>query len=334
MNDRLVTIEGTPQPPMGRDEVLRIALSMTAACVLGGAVLAAVFVGTDRYQRAAELRTEREAIATLLDLDDRADVIEVRQSLSADLARVVYDARPFGDPTAPPRRIVFTRGGERVGEGSSAGGADPAGVAGTAPGVTSGGPVNAGAIPAPTAERLTPLGRLFVARRAGVLAGFVVEGTARGYKNRIRFLVALDGAFTIAGVRVLEHEEDPGLGAEIATPAFRGQFIARRATDLAALDVTRDPLPEDWAVVLAELSRTPAAAWRAQHAALIERERDQPVHAITGATISSRALTDGVRATVDHFRRRWALLEPELGVGAAAPAPGRVIRSPDSGGTP
>jgi Na+-translocating ferredoxin:NAD+ oxidoreductase RnfG subunit len=34
---------------------------------------------------------------------------------------------------------------------------------------------------------------------------------------------------------------------------------------------------------------------------------------VTGATISSRALTDGVRTTVDHFRRRWALIAPQLG---------------------
>lgn len=311
MSDRLVTIEGAPRPPIGRAEVMRIAWSMTAACVLGGAVLAAVFIGTDRYQRAAELRTEREAIMTLLNLNERAEVIEVQQSLTADLARVVYDVRPFGDATATPRRIVFTRGGTRVTER-----AEVAGQAGGGPG----GPVTAGAAAAPAPERLTPLGRLFIARRDGAPAGFVVEGTTRGYKNRIRFLVALDGAFTIAGVRVLEHEEDPGLGAEIATPAFRGQFIGRRPADLTALEVTRDPMPEDWAVALTALSREPVGLWREQHAALIERERDQPVHAITGATISSRALTDGVRATVDHFRRRWALLQPELAVAGGAAA--------------
>jgi Na+-translocating ferredoxin:NAD+ oxidoreductase RnfG subunit len=43
------------------------------------------------------------------------------------------------------------------------------------------------------------------------------------------------------------------------------------------------------------------------------RERGRPIYAVTGATISSRALTEGVKTTVDHFRRRWALLEPFLG---------------------
>jgi electron transport complex protein RnfG len=149
-----------------------------------------------------------------------------------------------------------------------------------------------------------------VARRGAAPAGFVVEGSSRGYKNRIRFLVGVTPDFAIAGVRVLEHEEDPGLGAEIATPEFRGQFVGREA---ASLEVTRDPMPEDWHAALLQLRRTPATTWRARYAGLLERERTRPVYAVTGATISSRALTDGVRQTLEHFRRRWTLIEPYLG---------------------
>jgi electron transport complex protein RnfG len=149
-----------------------------------------------------------------------------------------------------------------------------------------------------------------VARRAGRLVGFVVESTTRGYKNRIRFMVGVAPDFTIAGVRVLEHEEDPGLGAEVATPEFQGQFIGRGE---AGLEVTRDPMPEDWRVALAELRRMPPSTWRERHVDLVGRERLRPVYAVTGATISSRALTDGVREALDHFRRRWSLIEPHLG---------------------
>ena len=160
---------------------------------------------------------------------------------------------------------------------------------------------------------LESLGRIFVATRDGQPAGFVVEGQTRGYKNVIRFFVALDSSFSIAGVRVVEHEEDPGLGAETATDWFQGQFIGRGPRQLAALDLTRDPLPEDWRAALAKLQRRSLAEWRHEHAGLIERESVNPIHAVTGATISSRALTDGVRGTVDHFRRRWALIAPQLG---------------------
>jgi Na+-translocating ferredoxin:NAD+ oxidoreductase RnfG subunit len=76
-------------------------------------------------------------------------------------------------------------------------------------------------------------------------------------------------------------------------------------------------MPEDWREALAELRRTPAAEWRTAHQALREREAERPIYAVTGATISSRALTSGVRTAVQHFARRWALIAP-WAMGAAS----------------
>lgn len=277
----LVQIEGAPRPKTDPREIVRIALNLTAVCALGAVVLGGVFMGTDRFQRAARAEDERHAVTSLLALPAGATVLEITQSLDAAGRRVVYDARPYGQAGATPRRFTFGLDG---GEGTEV-------AAGT---------------------RLEPLGRFFVARDGASLAGFVIEGETRGYKNRIRFFVALDSSFAIAGVRVLEHEEDPGLGAEVATSWFTGQFLGRAPAQVSAMDVTRDPMPEDWRGALAGLAHEGAAAWRASHAALVSREAGRPVYAVTGATISSRALTRGVRATVEHFRRRWALLAPRL----------------------
>jgi electron transport complex protein RnfG len=274
-----------------REETLRITASMTVVCALGAAVLGGVYVGTERYARAAQSRGERNAIVELLGLDSTARVTEVRQFLAEDRGEVVYEARPFGAEGAPARRLVFALDGRLVAQEGAGGAVLPAGAA-------------------------RPLGRLFLASRDGLPLGFVVEGTARGYKNRIRFLVGIGRDFSIAGVRVVEHEEDPGLGAEVATRVFGGQFIGRDAANIAALAVTRDPMPEDWRSALAQLTRVPAESWRARQAGLIARERARPIYAVTGATISSRALTEGLKSTVDHFRRRWALLEPWLGAGS------------------
>jgi electron transport complex protein RnfG len=276
---------------MDRREIVRIVLSMTVACAVGAAVLGGIYLATDRYQRAAQLASESRAIGELLGLGPDASVTEVRQYLAPAKRAVVYDARAFGAGAASGQRLVFNLDGALVSREA----APPE--------------------PASVGKELVSLGRVFVARRDGAPAGFVVEGSARGYKNRIRFLIALSPALEIAGVRVVEHEEDPGLGAEVATPWFAGQFIARAAGDLPALAVTRDPMPEDWRSALALLARTPGG-WRQREAALIARERTHPIYAVTGATISSRALTDGVRATVDHFQRRWRLLEPYLGGGS------------------
>ena len=272
-----------------RREVARIVVNMTVACAVGAAVLGGIYLATDRYHRAAQLRGDRAAIVELLGLGPGADMTEVRQYLACDARTVVYDARPFGGAEGPARRMVFSLDGRLVSQGA------------------------APRAPGDGREGMLPLGRIFVARQGGAPAGFVVEGSARGYKNRIRFLIGLSRSFEIAGVRVVEHEEDPGLGAEVATPWFTGQFVARAAADLPALSVTRDPMPEDWRSALASLARTPMGPWRARASALITRERSRPIYAVTGATISSRALTDGVRTTVDHFRRRWGLLEPLMG---------------------
>jgi electron transport complex protein RnfG len=271
-----------------RGEVLRIAATMTVVCALAGAILGASFLVTHRYREAADRRAERGAILDLLQLDSSATVLEIRQYLAADGRQVVYRTAPLGAPAE--REIVFGLDGALLTAG-------PVPVSRSADGK----------------RPLVPLGRMFAATRAGAPAGFVVEGETRGYKNKIRFFIGLNSDFEIAGVRVVEHEEDPGLGAEVATRAFTGQYLGRTADDVAALTVTRDPMPEDWRAALATLARTPAARWRERNEALVERESAKPVYAVTGATISSRALTDGVRETVDHFRRRWALLAPALG---------------------
>ena len=286
-------------------EVGRMVASLTAACALGAAVLGGIYVATDRYQKAASLRTERQAITQLLSLDAGAAIEEIEMSLDAERSQVVYAAHAFGEGDEAGERLTFSLDGQLV--------------AREGPGVhEAGGGARKG---------MVPLGKVYVARIGGALAGFVGEGTTRGYKNKIRYLVALTPAFEIAGVRVVEHEEDPGLGAEVATRAFEGQFIARSADAAAALGVTRDPMPEDWRSALAQLTRTPVGEWRAAHTDLIAREGARPIYAVTGATISSRALTDGVRTTVERFRRRWELLES-----ARAGAPVSMKAEPNHGG--
>lgn len=266
-----------------RKEVTTIVLSMVATCALGAAVLGGVYVVTSGHMEAARRDSEQREVATLLSLGPQAEVLEVRQLLAPERRVVIYQVATVG-AAGKPAELAFDLDGMPV--RSTAAGSGPA-------------------------EKLVPLGRVFVARKGGVPAGFVVEGTTQGYKNRIRFLVGLDASFEIVGVRVVEHEEDPGLGAEVATPEYSGQFVGRTASD-ATLAVTRDPMPEDWRAALTELRRMPITAWRGRHRELLGRESGKPIYAVTGATISSRALADGVRITVERFRTRWQRLAPYL----------------------
>lgn len=274
----------TPATPSARGEVIRITASMAAVCAVGALILGGVYLATERYAESARKKTERDAVTQMLDLDSRASVLEVSQYLSPDGRAVVY--RTASEGAVPGRELVFSLDGRLVRNGDA--------------------PLDA------TPRELRPLGRVFAARRDGAPAGFLVEGEARGYKNRIRFFVALDTSWTVRGVRVVEHEEDPGLGAEVATPWFQGQFSGRRFRDLPALDVTRDPMPEDWRAALRDLGRLSPTAWQQRHGAARARERARPIYAVTGATISSRAMTQGVRGTILHFRKRWERIAPYL----------------------
>jgi Na+-translocating ferredoxin:NAD+ oxidoreductase subunit G len=280
-----------------RSEVATIVLSMVTVCGLGAAVLGGVYVVTARHSEAQERATEAREVSSLLALDARATVLEVRSFLWPERRAVLYRATPMGGE-AEGLELAFDLDGVRIEEAVR--------------------PDGGGRLQR-RKDALVPLGRVFVARRDGVPAGFVVEGESRGYKNRIRFLVGLSSDWRITGVRVVEHEEDPGLGAEIATPEFEGQFVGRSG-EAEALRVTRDPMPEDWRSALTELRRMARGPWSDRHRGLRQREGKRPIYAVTGATISSRALSDGVRVTVERFRSRWERIAPHLGAVPAAHA--------------
>jgi electron transport complex protein RnfG len=275
-----------PKPRLTGRELARIVLSMSLACLVGAALLGLVYLGTDRYRRASAEATERAAIRDMLGLDADTRLLEVRQYLVPGARQVVYRAAPLGATTGTSHEVTFTLDGALAGERDVP-------------------------VAAALGKELTPLGRMFVAVRDGAPAGFVVQGETRGYKAPIRLFVAMEPDFEIVDMRIIETTDDPGLGAEVAQPWFREQYVGRTAEEIANLDVTKDPMPEDWKAALVAFARR-APDGPARHRALLERERSRPIYAVTGATISSRAVTEGVRKTVDHFRRRWWLLAPHL----------------------
>ncbi len=271
--------------PLAPGEMRRIVVTLTIVCALSAGVLGATYVGTDRYAAAARLAREESAVREMLHASPDAELLEVRQFVETD--RIVYSMQRLGADSASPRTTAFTFGGSPSAE------------------------------PIALHAGVSPTGRVFVALRGGAAEGFVVESAVRGYKNRVRFLVALDSSFTVRGVRVVEHEEDPGLGAEIAAPRFVAQFAGRSAARTAALDVTRDPMPEDWSAALVAMRRLDPATWQSRYGTLAARESARPIYAVTGATISSRALTGGVREATLRFQRRWSLLRPWVTGGAS-----------------
>ncbi len=98
--------------------------------------------------------------------------------------------------------------------------------------------------------------------------GFVVKAAGQGYADKVELLMGLDPKIkTITGLFVLEQKETPGLGNKIIEPKWRGQFTGKKTAP--ALSVTK----------------TGAAA-------------PNEIDAVTGATISSRTVTNIVNGAI------------------------------------
>lgn len=109
----------------------------------------------------------------------------------------------------------------------------------------------------------------FEALKEKTVVGYCIKVVGTGYSGFIRMIVGIDPNGIIKGVEVLEHQETPGLGAKIAEilpgekePHFLKQFKGKPARTVT---VKKD------------------------------------IDAITGATISSAAVTDAINKTVGEF---------------------------------
>ena len=99
----------------------------------------------------------------------------------------------------------------------------------------------------------------------GSHAGYVIELLAEGYGGPISLMAGFS-AGSISGVRIMRHSETPGLGALITSENFYKQYEGKK---IAPLTVVRS--------------------------GALENEID----AITGATISARAVTNAVNEGVE-----------------------------------
>lgn len=101
------------------------------------------------------------------------------------------------------------------------------------------------------------------------LDGYVLRVGPKGYAGIIDMMVGVSKDGKITGIKILAHSETPGLGANAPTPKFSGQYENKPAKELKVV----------------------------KGAATAE---DQ-ISAITGATITSRAVTTGVNEAVKYY---------------------------------
>lgn len=145
-----------------------------------------------------------------------------------------------------------------------------------------------------------------VATDGGKRTAYLIDGKFPGFKTFIAVMLALDPEFTLLGFEVMEHEEDPGLGGEIEQDYFKNQFKGKSFEVLKKTTVVKEPIPSQYLQALEHKMDDPELSQ------VLEKYRDNDIYALTGATISSKSVNNGVRAMVKKFAYRMGVLDTIL----------------------
>lgn len=108
-------------------------------------------------------------------------------------------------------------------------------------------------------------GEVYIIYQDSEKAGYAFLASGSGYGGDIDILVGLDNDFNIKNISILSQTETPGLGARITESTFTDQFKGLSAGEVAL------------------------------------RADNGKIDAITGATISSRAVVDAVREKISEI---------------------------------
>lgn len=288
------------------NQVLRITLGLTLSCLLAGTVMGGAFILTAKAKKHNEHMAVQETMLTLLGYGEKNPApsdLHLHQ-----LYRYVIDegGKQFLGYMVPVKKGEAVRYGLLVItlEGSfkafheldisPEGALDPAERDSALRAV------------------LKPLGSFafadetIVAKLEGKRIAYLLPGEFQGFKTFIKIMLAMDPSFKVLGMEVLEHEEDPGLGGDIERDYFENQFANKSFEKLRNLEVVKDPLPDEYRKYLEGKTGT---FTKEEIEKIRETYRDRDIYALTGATISSQAVTDGVKGMARRFAYRIEVLD-------------------------
>jgi electron transport complex protein RnfG len=107
----------------------------------------------------------------------------------------------------------------------------------------------------------------FTAEKNGKVIAYVVPGESKGYGGAIKMLVSVTPQGKIIDFAILASNETPGLGDNAGKAAFRGEFKDKESQNLIVVK---------------------------------DKSKENNIQAITGATISSKAVTKGIKEDVEQ----------------------------------
>ncbi len=151
-----------------------------------------------------------------------------------------------------------------------------------------------------------------IATAGGKRLGYVLPGKFPGFRTFIHALVAMDPNFELLGLEIMEHEEDAGLGKNIEEEYFKNQFKGKTYEKLQTLKVIKEPLPVEYKKYLEKSKWAEGMFTEEDIAEIRNKYKDADIYAITASTISSKAVTDGVKNVAKKFAYRIGKLDSVL----------------------
>lgn len=109
---------------------------------------------------------------------------------------------------------------------------------------------------------------------SGEVIGYAIPVSAKGYGGDVSVMVGIsnDGEGMVTGVEILSHDETPGLGANATSESFRNEY--KQEITEGGFSVTKDG----------------------------SGGSDGKIDAITGATITSNAVTNAVNEAIEIYK--------------------------------
>ena len=117
--------------------------------------------------------------------------------------------------------------------------------------------------------------QVYLAKSGDQVIGTIVKVMPNGYGGEITVLVGFNLESHIQGIKILSHTETPGFGADATKPTFTNQFLQK----LPPLKVVKS-VP-----------------------------KDDEITAITGATITSDAIVEGVNQAAKYVKEHQQELQ-------------------------
>lgn len=118
-------------------------------------------------------------------------------------------------------------------------------------------------------------GKYFEGKKEGKTTGYLVSTYGKGYSSYINIYVSAGKDLKIKSINILGHGETPGLGDEIEKDYFKKQFEGKAVEQIE----------------------------------LVKAEGTDKIQAISGVTISSRAVTNGVKEAMKLLKEKYGVAQ-------------------------